>query len=84
MELDANPADPLPVHLEPAERVSCTLAQVDLLRRIIARLIKRHDLDRSTVFGKFELDHAEIESLLIDTDTAGNAFLNMGDKEMGS
>jgi len=84
MELDANPADPLPVNAEPQERVSCTLSQVDLLRRILAWQIFRYDLPHNFSFGKFELDNALVETLLIKQDSAGNAFVSISDAEMGS
>lgn len=82
MELDANPADPLPVNAEPAERISCTLAQNDLLRRIIAWLIYRHNLPNDMHLGKFELDHAPVETLLVRQDSVGNAFITIHPSEV--
>ncbi len=84
MEFDSPASDPLPTHLEPESRVSCTLAQNDLLRRVIAWLIYRYHLPHNIGLGKFELDHAPVRTLMVVQDKQGNATITIDPKDMGS
>lgn len=82
--MDRDTYDDLPTHLEPEERIACTLEQVDLMRRVLAWMMYRYKLPTVIELGKFELDHAPIESLIVGKDKSGNARVTIDLLNMGS
>ena len=82
--MDVSTNDPLPSKPAPENQISCALQSVDLLRRAFALVIYRYNLPENITFGKFELDHAPVRTLVVKSDSAGNATITIDPHDMGS
>ena len=82
--MDVSTNDPLPSKPAPENQISCALQSVDLLRRVLAWLIYRYKLPENMNLGKFELDHAPVETLIVKSDAAGNVTITIDPHDMGS
>jgi hypothetical protein len=68
----AVPSESLP----PLNRTSCAMESVDVMRRIIALFMLRDGINNFN-FGRFEMDHSPVDTLMIRRDKTGNVNLTI-------